>query len=604
MSWTARSIALLLLATLAPAAWAADVSFTVTPRETSVGGSVTMRITVTNGDDIGPVSLKSTPEVELEEVPGRQSMKSTQWINGRLTSESKVTLSVMVTPLVEGTISIPQVSIMVDGVEHTSPAIPIAVGKSDIAEALQVLVTSARPTVYVGEPLELVLRVAIRPYRSQEFGVTLSESDMWNLIDADRSTWGIFSQAMREMSQRGQRPAGREELLRGAAWYVYDIPARIWPTRAGPPDAGEIRLHWRYPTALTAQRGFFGGRELAIASTRNISAAATVEGVEVLPLPEEGRPASFTGAVGNFAVKASARPLQVAVGDPITLTVDITDLSGNADMDAIQPPALGPDSMGGDFRIPSAPLAGTVSGSTKTFTQTVRPTRTGIESIRPLEFSWFDPVLRAYRSVQTSPIGISVAPAELLATDAVVGGPRPSAPREALTKVEGGIAANVAASPALVADRGSMVPAAIAIPLLALPPLACAGAALAIRRRERLLANPNAVRARDAARRAREQLRSGDAAEALANFVAAQVHRPDGTMTRRELLRCIADAGGSGALVAEVDAVLEAGERARFAPQSVADRDAARGRADEALRQLESLKWRVAPAPSTKGGAL
>lgn len=599
MTWSSRSIVILLVAVLAHAASAADVSFTVTPRETTMGGSVMMRITVTNGDEIGAVSLKSTPEVELAEVPGRQSMKSSQWINGRLTSESKVTLSVMVTPLVQGTVSIPPVSITVDGVEHKSPIIPIAVGKSDIAEVLQVLVTSPRSTTYVGEPLELVLRIAIRPYRSQEFGVTLSESDMWNLVDADRSSWGIFSQAMREMSQRGQRPAGREELLAGAAWYVYDIPARIWPTRPGLPDAGDIRLHWRYPAALTAQRGFFGGRELAIASTRNISAAATVEGIEVLPLPDEGRPASFTGAVGNFALKASARPLKVAVGDPITLTVDITDLSGNADMDAIQPPAIGPDTMGGDFRIPSAPLAGTVNGSTKTFTQTVRPTRTGVEAIPPLEFSWFDPVLRTYRSAQTQPIAISVAPAELLATDAVVGAPKAAAPRDTLTRLEGGVGANVAASPSLVADRGVLVPAAVAIPLLALPPLACAGAAIAIRRRERMLANPNAVRARDAARRAREQMRDGDAAQALSNYIAAKVHRPDGTMTRRELSRCIADAGGSDALVAEVDEVAEAGERARFAPQSAADRDAARERADAAIRKLESLNWLTAP----KGGA-
>lgn len=599
MRWSARPILALLAGAIAHVASAADVSFTVTPRETAVGGSVMMRITVTDGDDIGAVSFKSTPEVEFEEVPGRQSMKSTQWINGRLTSESKVTLSVMVTPLVAGTVSIPPVSIMVDGVEHTSPVIPIAVGKSDTAELMQALVTSSRGTAYVGEPVDLVLRIALRPYRSQEFGVTLSEADMWSLVDADRSTWGIFAQAMREMGQRGQRPAGREELLAGAAWYVYEIPARIWPTRAGPPDAGDIRLHWRYPAALTAQRGFFGGRELAIASTRNISANAKVEGIDVLPLPEEGRPASFTGAVGNFAVKASARPLRVAVGDPITLTVDITDLSGNADMDAIQPPALGPNAMGSDFRIPSAPLAGTVNGATKTFTQTVRPTRTGIEAIPPLEFSWFDPVERAYRSAQTPPIAISVAPAELLATDAVVGATKSTAPREALTRVEGGIGANVAASPALVADRGALVPAAIAIPLLALPPLVCAGAAVAVRRRERMLANPSAVRARDAARRAREEMRGGDAAAALSNYIAAKVHRPDGTLTGREISRCIADSGGSAELVAAVDAIIAAGERARFAPQSDADRDTMRERASHALMQLESLKWR----PAGEGGA-
>jgi len=578
-------------ATVAPAA---DVAFTVTPRETTVGGSVMMRITVTNGEKISAVALKSTPEVDLEEVPGRQSMKSTQWINGKFTSESKVTISVMATPRVAGTVSIPPVSVTVDGVEHQSPIIPIAVGKSDTGELLQVLVTSSQGSVYVGEQLDLVLRIALKPYRSSEFGVTLSEADMWNLIDADRSTWGIFGQAMREMSQRGQRPAGREELLGGSAWYVYDIPARIWPTRSGAPDAGEIRLFWRYPAALSAQRGFFGGRELAISSTRNISATGTVEGVDVLSLPEDAQPASFSGAVGNFAVKASARPLRVAVGDPITLTVSITDLSGNADMDAIQPPALGPDAMGNDFRIPSAPLAGTVNGDTKTFTQTIRPTREGIDAIPPIEFSWFDPVARTYRAAQTEPIAISVAPAELLATDVVLGAPKSSPGRGTLTRVEGGVGAIVAASPALVADRGALVPAAVAIPLIALPPIACASIALALRRRERMRANPGALRAREAARCAREALRHGDAADAIANYVAAQVHRPDGTMTRREISGAIAQAGGSDTLVSEVDAIMSAGERGRFAPRSDADRNAARTDAESALRQLESLSWRAA----------
>jgi hypothetical protein len=583
----------IVIGSFASAATAADVAFAVTPRETTVGGSVVMRITVTNGDAIGAVALKSTPEVELEEVPGRQSMKSTQWINGKFTSESKVTISVMVTPLVAGTVSIPPVSVTVDGIEHQSPIIPIAVGKSDSAELLQVLVTSSQGAVYVGEQLELVLRIAIRPYRSTEFGVTLSEADMWNLIDADRSTWGIFGQAMREMSQRGQRPAGREELLRGAAWYVYDIPARIWPTRSGAPDVGDIRLFWRYPAALTAQRGFFGGRELAIASTRNISATGTVEGIDILPLPDDSQPASFTGAVGNFAVKASARPLRVAVGDPITLTVSITDLSGNADMDAIQPPALGPDAMGSDFRIPSAPLAGTVTGNTKTFTQTIRPTRAGIDTIPAIEFSWFDAVTRTYRAARTEPIAVSVAPAELLSTDTVLGAPKAPAVRDPLTRVEGGVGALVAASPSLVADRGALVPAAVAISLVAIPPIACAGLALAIRRRARMRAHPGALRARHAGRCAREALRGGAAADAVANYIAAKLHRPDGTMTRRETCRAIERAGGRDSLVSAVDSILGAGERDRFAPRTDADRDAARVDAESALRDLEALSWQV-----------
>ena len=38
--------------------------------------------------------------------------------------------------------------------------------------------------------------------------------------------------------------------------------------------------------------------------------------IEVLPLPDEGKPADFTGAVGQWNLEVTAKPTEVAVGDP------------------------------------------------------------------------------------------------------------------------------------------------------------------------------------------------------------------------------------------------------------------------------------------------
>ena len=62
--------------------------------------------------------------------------------------------------------------------------------------------------------------------------------------------------------------------------------------------------------------------------TRYQDVPATLEAkahnITVKPLPVEGRPANFNGAVGQFAMTAKASPLEVTVGDPVTLNIQLS----------------------------------------------------------------------------------------------------------------------------------------------------------------------------------------------------------------------------------------------------------------------------------------
>jgi len=145
---------------------------------------------------------------------------------------------------------------------------------------------------------------------------------------------------------------------------------------------------------VTAERGFFGGRELSLTGVRPVSVTPEFSSVQVRALPQEGRPANFRGAVGNFVVHAQAKPTQVAVGDPVTLTVTVVDLSQDGTtLQTLQPPVIDQASLGGEFRVPSDPLAGSVDGNAKTFTQTIRPLSAKLTQVPPIEFSYFDPEL-------------------------------------------------------------------------------------------------------------------------------------------------------------------------------------------------------------------
>ena len=59
---------------------------------------------------------------------------------------------------------------------------------------------------------------------------------------------------------------------------------------------------------------------------------------EVKPLPADGQPRSFAGAVGNFTHDAtSVKPTMVEAGDPVTITAKIT---GRGDFDRVTAPQM------------------------------------------------------------------------------------------------------------------------------------------------------------------------------------------------------------------------------------------------------------------------
>jgi hypothetical protein len=69
---------------------------------------------------------------------------------------------------------------------------------------------------------------------------------------------------------------------------------------------------------------------------KQVTLATEPVSVESLPLPEQNKPANFTGAIGNFTMTATAGPTNVTVGDPITVRVQI---SGSGALDALTLPA-------------------------------------------------------------------------------------------------------------------------------------------------------------------------------------------------------------------------------------------------------------------------
>lgn len=214
------------------------------------------------------------------------------------------------------------------------------------------------------------------------------------------------------------------EVIDGAQYYVIKLRTAYFPISSGKFTIGEAGIRYvvqdtdpfdRDPFSIFG-RDPFGrrGRE-SVGETRPID-------IEVLPLPEEGRPEGFTGAVGQFDMRVTPSNRVLKTGESLTLSVKI---SGRGDIKSIRDLAV-PEFQ--DFRVfapkarESADVQGLRVGGVKTFDLVLVPQRPGSFTLDGFTFSYFDPELGEYITEVADPIEIEVGEGDEAMTGIIPGG--------------------------------------------------------------------------------------------------------------------------------------------------------------------------------------
>lgn len=139
--------------------------------------------------------------------------------------------------------------------------------------------------------------------------------------------------------------------------------------------------------------------------SRPVFATGPAVVVRVVPPPEEGRPESYIGAIGtNIVVTASLDSQTCNVGDPLTLSLDVT---GDISLGNLSPPVLSQQpELAERFRVYDDTVQSVSRAGGKTYRYTIRPTRAGTYELPPIEVSYYDSTARAYRAARTAPIPV------------------------------------------------------------------------------------------------------------------------------------------------------------------------------------------------------
>ena len=231
---------------------------------------------------------------------------------------------------------------------------------------------------------------------------------------------------------------------------------------------------------------------------KDITATSTAAAMTVMPLPTQGKPPDFGGAVGSFKISTDVSAAKSTAGDPLTLRMHVT---GSGNFDRVESRMLSGDGEWKTYEPKASFNSADPTGQRgeKIFEQPLIASQPGTHTIPPLKFSYFDPSTRRYEPAQSAPLTVAVAAA---ATSA--GNEPPPAPTAAATpagEAHTGLRPDHALTDARV---DSLVPLYYQPRFLAIPSalaVLLGGAWAALRRMER-----NALGAR--ARRRLELIRS------------------------------------------------------------------------------------------------
>ena len=443
-----------------------------------------------------------------------------------------------------------------DGPAPTSRAGPPGADGTVAPEDLFITATASKPRVYVNEPVIVEYRIFTRV-----------DVDGYNITQQPGTT-GFWVEELEDPQARV------EQVVRDGLQYTSAVVRRValFPTGAGTKTLAPLTLE----TQVRVQRrsrslfgdpfgGLFGSRIPVVVGSNPIE-------IEVLPLPEAGRPDAFTGLVGRLEVSASIDRTDAETNDALTYRLEV---SGTGNIRTLPEPELGFPSdvevYPPDVSERVDPTEDGVRGS-KIFEYVIVPRAPGQVTIPAVKLAYFDVDAGTYAAAASDPITLTV-----------VGDPVAEPAGRFRTGVDlqrQDIRFIRIAIPGFRPVGGSLVRSAGFWAIVLVPMCAVAGAVAARRHQDRLTGDVAYARRRRAARLAKqrlaraESLRSPDrhrafhaeVGRALQGFLGDKLNLAEAGLIRDEIRARLTSRGVAPGVIDAYLGCLEDCDRQRFAP--------------------------------------
>lgn len=394
---------------------AQDVTFRAASEKTVVVGQqfrVSYTIS-TSGQDKGKnLQLGDIKGFELlyEPVLSQQGT-STSIINGKMTSSSTAVYTCVLLAKSEGTFTIPPAAITIGNSVyksnelsiHVLPADQAAVAANQNAATSQAEQQQAAKTATSDKDVFILMTVSKNSvYENEGFLVTFKIYSLLEITGFENVKFPEFEGFISQEIDLGKNTQLDLEPYNGRNYRTAIIKQTIlYPQRSGKITIGsgkfDVVVRVRSQQRV---RSFFDDFFDTYSDVKKSLASAPVT-VDVKPLPAVGKPASFSGAVGNYTMTSSISSKNVKTNDAVAVKLKI---SGNGNIKLIKNPEI---VFPNDFEVydPTVDNQTKVAQSgvsgTKSIEYNAIPRYAGDFTIPKVEFSYFDLNSKTYKTLTT-----------------------------------------------------------------------------------------------------------------------------------------------------------------------------------------------------------
>ena len=454
-------VALALVFAVAPPVVAQEVSVqaAVERAEVYVGEPFRFRIAVSGSDQVAAPDLEPVAGFSVRALGGGpNNSEIVTTINGNTTRQVNrgYVLNYELTAAASGELSIPALTLQVEGQAQATRPIRIRARVPQPIDDYRLQLALDREQVWVGEPVLLTTtwlwNAELGPERVHGFShPVLDGAAKWGLSYEHRAPTGSNDPVRLPVAGREVLWQRGQTRIDGERFAALSFATTLLPEQPGQLHVGSATVVFEGVAGYRTVRDFFGRNVRQPVRQRFVVPSNELR-LRVKALPEQGRPANFSGLVGRFEIVARAAPLEVKVGDPMEITVTIT---GSGDLRRLQVPNLAALSGFREFRV-SEDSPPTLTVEQATIRHTLRALHHEVAAIPALRISVFDADGGGYAELASEPIPITVHPTREVTLLDVEGtaanGAANDAPSGPVTSSRDGIAHNYA-GPMLLVDQ-------------------------------------------------------------------------------------------------------------------------------------------------------
>ena len=333
-------------------------------------------------------------------IAGPSQQVSQSWINGKTSFEKSY--SYFLLPNQKGTLVIKQAVIEYNGQIYKTQPIKINVtaaieqprdpNDSQVSadDNLYLVADISNTNPYINQPITAVYKL----YFSYNIGIT-------NWKELSKPKYNDFWSQNIDI----KRLVAEEGTFKGEKYrYIVLKKVILYPQKSGKLVIEPLALD--IDVQLPTNRRDIFGRVIVTEGNKRVSAGAKT--INVRALPEAGKPADFSGAVGKFDFRAIPSKTTLKNGESLDLVLSVTG-TGNLKLFTLPKPEV-PNALEmydpvheEKVNTPLSGMAGKISDS-----YTIIPQYKGDYVIKPMHFSYFDLGSGTYKTISSSEIKINV----------------------------------------------------------------------------------------------------------------------------------------------------------------------------------------------------